>query len=180
MKKARQWRLAAITASILLTAGMSGALMATSASASPRIALDNPGHFCYTTYSPEACLNAWNGGPWVKVYEGAASNDEFDATEEPNGDYYILFAGGGPWDDSCVGDAYNNQYRADTSLDPCPGGSNGNGGWGTNFIVSRTSQGLWEFYDVHWNDWLCPAAGYTNGSPFYLNATPGCYFQQSA
>jgi hypothetical protein len=139
-----------------------------------------PGQWCYTdAQGTFACLNAWNGGPWVRVYEHTGTrNNNFEAIQEPgNGYWYIEFIGGGSWNGKCVGDAYNNVGRADASLDTCPGGS-GSAGWGTNFNLVSNPPGGGQFalYDIHWQGWLCPSNNYSNGSPFYLNDSYECGF----
>lgn len=121
-------------------------------------------------------INAWNGGPFVKVWNMAGStNNDFTAGADPfNNRIVIEYTGGGSWNGQCVGDAYNNSSRADTSLDPCATSGN-NGGWGTNFSSGNSGCGsdqLW-FHNDHWGGYL---AGDGVGTPFYLNvSTKVCY-----
>jgi hypothetical protein len=112
-----------------------------------------------------ACLNAWNGGPFVKVYTLGAGNNDFTMINLGGGNVGLEDSGDNPWASNCVGDAYNDQNHADTSLDAC--GS----GWGTNFTTSTSGcpAGWIAFHNNHWNAWLGPPDSYGNGSPFYLN-----------
>lgn len=140
------------------------------------------------------CPNAWNGGPFVKGEYYPATNNDFTFV----GNYSLCnggittstcpghgvaagqgigafeFTGGGSWNGMCIGDAYNQQGRADSSLDPCPGGGNGNGGWGVNFVydVDNTcGGGQVILYDIHWNGYLrYPDSA---GSTVYLNNSTG-------
>jgi len=112
-----------------------------------------------------ACVNAWNGGPFVKVYTLGAGNNDFTMISLGNGNYGLKDTGNNNWAGNCVGDAYNDPNRADTSLNAC--GS----GWGTNFTTSTSGcpAGWIAFHNNHWNGWLGPPDSYGNGSPFYLN-----------
>jgi hypothetical protein len=132
------------------------------------------------------CLNAWSGGPYVKVYTGGTetgdSNQNFYLADVDNsagqatGYYHMIFAGSGSWADQCVGDYNNNSGLADAGLDGCGNATGGGTGWGTNMEVGTNgcpSGELW-VYDVHWNGYL--AGDGANGSKFYLNvANPVCF-----
>ena|GEM_PF-5862277 len=56
-------------------------------------------------------------------------NDDFSVINTGSGNVAIEDTGPNAWSGKCVGDAYNSATDYYTSLDPCPGGSNGNGGW---------------------------------------------------
>ena len=131
--------------------------------------------FCTTTPAV-ACLNAWGGGPWVYVYQGrGGSNNDFtlgyDSTTHTE---FIRYTGGGPWNNKCIGDAYNKSGDNNASLDPCPSGSY-TGGWGTNFYQQLCANGGYQFYNLHWKGYLYPAL-YDNGAQYLLgNGTPACF-----
>ena len=130
-------------------------------------------------YYGGAWINAWNGGPWVKVYlnssHGGGSNDDFTLISN-GGHWQLEFTGNGP-SGYCIGDAYNDPNHADTSLNPC-GGVIGGGpyGQGTGFIISQPcGKGSYAFENEHWTSvirepaFLGPPDGFTNGSLFWLN-----------
>jgi hypothetical protein len=130
------------------------------------------------------CLNAWNGGPWVKIYTGGpTTNGLFAPTTDSQDRYaYLLFGNfGSPWSSHCIGDAYNDPNDARASLNPCPGalGNDPSGdGWGTHLVEDHTNcaSGYYGWYDSHWGGWIGPVANYTNGSQIYLNKqNPYCY-----
>ena len=125
------------------------------------------------------CLNAWGGGPWVKVYTGGANsvNNNFGVqtwTGLPGNPVQIDFEGTGSgtgqgWQFDCVGDAYNETGKADTSLDPCGLDGGAAAGWGTLFNESSCGNGGYEFYNLHWKAYLAPPSHAVNGSEWYLN-----------
>jgi hypothetical protein len=127
-----------------------------------------------------ACLNAWNGGPWVNVYTGGPNTPNNDFTvisSQSNGIYVeIEDTGANTWSGQCIGDAYNESGQADTSLDPC--GFSGPAGWGTNFTYTygppNCPSGEIAFKNNHWGGWLGPPNNWVNGSHFYLN-NPAIY-----
>lgn len=125
---------------------------------------------CVNNGSTNACLNAWYGGPAVDVFTGmgAEPNDEFYVGTLSNGNSYLEFTGGGPYNGQCVGDFNNNSGYADTGLVQCPTNSN-SGGWGTNFKIQSCSSGEGTaFYNNHWGGYLVPG-GFSNADAFYLN-----------
>lgn len=136
--------------------------------------------FCYET-GGQACLNAWNGGPWVKVYtsRGVVNNDFTLVLNHAYNKYVLEFTGNGT-SDECVGDAYNDPNNGYTSLDSC--GFTGNAGWGVLFDLGSCGSNARCFKNVHWssvqgrNDWLGPVNNYTNGSNFVLNSPNTNYF----
>ena len=79
-------------------------------------------------------LNAWNGGPFVKVLLSC---------DPPNGSITIIgngpnapqikFTGSGAWAGRCIGNANNDPNNESTSLDTCSPA-----GWGTNFTIKTT------------------------------------------
>jgi hypothetical protein len=120
---------------------------------------------CATSSGQTACLNAWNGGPWVKVYakRGTSHNDFTLGWDATLGVWDLVYTGGGPWNGQCVGDANNDSQNPEVSLDPCPSGKN-SGGWGTHLIESPCNGGAGlEFYDVRWKGYLSPSL-YGNGA----------------
>jgi hypothetical protein len=131
------------------------------------------------------CVNAWGGGPQVNVYTGGTTaNGDFLATTDSNDTAnYMLFTNiGAPYYDDCIGDNGNSQTSARAALVGCPGALGGNtagDGWGTHmvpYVAPYCASGYTAWYDVHWQDWLGPVAGYGNGSAFYLNKqTPYCF-----
>jgi hypothetical protein len=126
------------------------------------------GEFCYNHGGPPwACLNSWDGGPWVKAYTAGpdgTDNNYFEVNLLSNGDLTIQDIAQNAWKGKCIGDAYNNSGRADTSLNPCATG------WGTNFaLVAGCPDNTIGFYDLHWKGYLGPPSGWVNGSVFYLN-----------
>jgi hypothetical protein len=139
--------------------------------------------YCQTEYA--VCLNAWNNGPWVKVYSVGQQHNLFTLiAADANGDYGISYSGGGSWSGKCIGDAYNSSTNYEASLDTCPGGSQ-EAGWGTNFHIDACGTGGntgYAFHNNHWNKWLAPATGSngitSNGYNFILNAqSPFCFGQ---
>ncbi len=143
-----------------------------------------------------ACLNAWNGGPWV--YDGAENvgnngdfgiqfvydmcNDSDTTTANcpysgvPAGHviFEMIYLGSGPWNGECVGDAYNNQGYADTSLDPCGNLYGGGGaGWGTIHWSdpSGCPSGYSLYISVHWHGGLTVNQS-SYGNVWYNNANP--------
>ena len=138
--------------------------------------------FC-TTSPAVACFNAWNGGPYVNVYtaRGTAHNDFTLGYDSTLGVYYLEYTGGGAWNGQCIGDASNDSGNYQTSLDPCPSGSN-SGGWGTHFSANGgCANGGLGFKNIHWNGYIWPV-NYSNGSPFFLNGgnTEFCYVSYPA
>lgn len=135
------------------------------------------------------CLAAWGGGPFVKSYYDGGVNEDFTVIGNygvcnggyttstcpgngvPAGDPVINFefTGGGSWNGKCIGDAYNDPKRADTSLDTCYSG------WGVNMVEgyqqSGCPAGSAVFYDMHWGGgpfWNPDSPG----EPVYLNSNP--------
>lgn len=148
--------------------------------------------------SSAECLNAWNGGPFVKSYGYSPSivNNDFTFVNNINecnggittstcpghgiaagqGIGALKFTGSGPWVGRCIGDAYNDQNNASSSLDACPGGANGNGGWGVNvvWVTHNTCAGSDVIiYDIHWNGYIRWPNGTQNGQTVYLNNVGG-------
>lgn len=156
-------------AAALVLVGGATTLMATSAHAASGFEWS----FQVGGSGPYDYINAWNGGPWVDVYqsEGATNND---FTIIKSGSYYNLeFTGGGAWNGHCAGDAYNSPDYVTVSLDAC------GTGWGVNLQVhSCSSYGIsgYAFYDNRWGRYLEPGAN-SNGANFDFNAAaPGYCF----
>jgi hypothetical protein len=150
--------------------------------AGPAGAIANVGNnWCLGTSA--YCMNAWNGGPWVKLYSGGpTANGDFGYSADGGGQYHYLAFGnyGSPWANQCIGDANNDPGDARASLNPCPGLFNNNysgDGWGTHLTVvfSVCNPGYYAFHDTHWNGWIGPADT-SGGSQFYLNKQqPWCF-----
>ena len=172
--------LVAVFAAVVTLGGVATAAAVT---APPAHAIVNIGNnWCIGDTS--LCMNAWNGGPWVKQYTGGTT---------PNGDFtwdhgtalpaqYLVFTNyASPWANRCIGDANNDAGDARASLDVCPGTSGGSGsgdGWGTHILRDTAScaNGYVAFKDIHWNGWIGPANITDNGAQYYLNKqTPFCF-----
>ncbi|HSW80600.1 MAG TPA: hypothetical protein VLG47_07525 [Candidatus Saccharimonadales bacterium] len=134
----------------------------------------------YCTTGTVACLNAWNGGPFVNVYtaHGTSNNDFTLGYINSTQSYYLKYTGGGAWNGRCIGDAYNDPTINYTSLDTCPTETN-SGGWGTNFTISTNcANDGFAFHNNHWNKWLKPGGSH-NGDPFYFTSTTPVCFQDT-
>jgi hypothetical protein len=162
-------RIITLLAACLLATGFGSFLTANSASAATR----------YQICFGGSCLNAWNGGPLVKVYSSGAANNFFETYHNPNNGYYeILFLNMTPYGHDCVGDYNNNPNDAKAGLySDCTAGSIA---WGANFTEDTSHCGAGEiaFRNVHWGGWLAPA-GLSNGSQFYLNNSSAHCFSVS-
>jgi hypothetical protein len=136
-------------------------------------AMGSPSQYCYslTNY----CLNAWGGGPWVRVYHVGAFNNDFGVEEVGFGsNWYIEDYGV----NKCIGDGNNSPGDARAYLDPCPSATSGGGGWGTNFTLSPCGgSGLIAFHNNRWNGYLAPTSN-SSGASFYLNSKTQYCFQE--
>lgn len=168
MKKMRSlYRIGAMVGAILLPIGAVLATGATEALAA------TPYQYCELGASL-ACLNAWGGGPYVNVETTSGltiQNNRFEVFPVGNGNYQILFVGGGAYNGYCIGDAGNVPGNADTGLVVC--NTHTAAGWGTIFRdrsnLCTGGSGFSAYYNSHWKGYLGPPAGYVNGSHFYLN-----------
>lgn len=151
--------------------------------ATSAFALNQGNNWCLGSTSPGECINAWGGGPWVKLYTGGdTANGDYiwDHGIALPAQYLILSNQGSNWFGNCIGDAYNDPNDARASLDPCPGQNGGSGsgdGWGTHILRDTTvcSNGWVAFKDLHWGGWIGPE-NEGNGAQFYLNKpSPWCY-----
>lgn len=143
----------------------------------PTAANAGTGHEWCMTASNSKCINAWSGGPFVKLYtgQGGGANSDFTVVQV-SGHVVLEFTGNSGWAGTCIGDAYNDPTNPSTSLDNC--GFSGSGGWGTLFDSGSSGcpSGYSWFKNVHWSHYLGPQDSNTNGSPFYLNKpSPTCY-----
>jgi hypothetical protein len=122
-------------------------------------------------------LNAWNGGPWVKIYystsSGGGSNDDFTLVYNHDASGWQLEFTGNGASHECIGDAYNDPNQAQTSLNPC--GFTGGEGWGTLFDVYQPcGPGSYAFKNRHWTSvtatpqYLGPG-NFVPGTPWWLN-----------
>jgi hypothetical protein len=128
--------------------------------------------WCMTSTNSK-CINAWSGGPFVKLYtgQGGGANSDFTPSGPVSGHIILEFTGNSGWAGTCIGDAYNDPGNASVSLDSC-GFSGGSGGWGTLFDSGSSGcpSGYVWYRNVHWGGtYLGPQDSNTNGSPFYLN-----------
>jgi hypothetical protein len=123
-------------------------------------------------YGTLACLNAWSGGPWVKVSGRGAANNYFNLIQDGTGNSYFKFTGPGNWYNHCIGDAYNDPNQKHlSSLNPC------GRGWGTYFNAYTACDNYtgWTFKNVHSGKFLS-LSGFTSGSSVYLDSnTPTCW-----
>lgn len=187
MRLGRRTGLALASAAVLV-----GAVTAATTTTTPASAASG-NQWCNTD---GYCTNAWSGGPFVKSFSYSARNNDFDWVGNYSacnggittstcpghgipagyGIGAIKFTGSGSWVGQCIGDAYNDSGHADSSLDPCPGGGNGNGGWGTNFVYlaypgNTCGSGYALLYNIRWNGYL--RIPDNNGSTIYLNNSVG-------
>lgn len=166
----------------VITAAAAALVVPAVATATPAFAVDG-NNWCWGNSSD--CMNAWNGGPWVKGYTGGdTANGDFirDFGTSLPSTYLVFWNSSSPWFGKCIGDAYNDPNDARASLDPCPGTNGGGGsgdGWGTHLHSysndSICASGYFAFKDDHWNGWVGFADG-SNGSQLYLNKpAPFCF-----
>jgi hypothetical protein len=150
------------------------------------------------------CLNAWNGGPYVKSYSPGVSNENFAEQDVFNrcesgsalttngcpiagipAGYLIVqlrYSNG-----QCVGDLNGASGDAHAALTTCNNPNTGQGGaYGTIFVARATScsngDGYWNaHWSSNWNGSLggLRISGNTNGSQFWLNVSnsAGCLHQ---
>jgi hypothetical protein len=118
----------------------------------------------WCTNGEYTCLNAWDGGPYVKTYFNGASHNDFYVGSAGNLTYYIEYVGGSGgvgWWGHCIGDAENNSAYKTVSLDVCPGVGR-DAGWGTVFsiVACHTPDGVagFAFKNAHWTSSLGRAA----------------------
>src|SRR5215475_416691 len=137
-------------------------------------------NWCLGSTSPGECINAWNGGPWVKLYTGGPTKNGLFAATAGSGNSYLIFGNfESSWGSHCIGDANNDQTDSRVSLDACPGATGGNAsgdGWGTHvqFVTSVCGSGWTAIKDLHTGGWVGPQ-NEGNGAQFYLNKpSPWC------
>jgi hypothetical protein len=161
---------------LTLAFGGSMTLRTSTASASAQISFQ----YCYGS----ACLNAWNGGPTVKIYSPGVANNYFYIylyLNYGNGnEAYSLEATiiGGAYNGYCIGDDGNSPGNASVGLVPCWNAIGGTGGWGINFKIDNADCPLGEmaFYNIHWRGYIDPPNSYSNGTEWYLNKPiPYCF-----
>ena len=129
-----------------------------------------------------AFINAWGGGPWVKVYTDYAVNNDFTVIQDTQSGYQMIKRTNGTGGNACIGDANNDPNDARTSLDSCGSPVGVGNGWGTDFLISSgypCAAGQWWFRNVHWSGvdgaYLGPPNNFVNGSYFYLNKPVAAY-----
>lgn len=132
--------------------------------------------------APCAYINAWGGGPWVRVFEGTAVNNDFTVIQNPQSGFQMIKRTNGTGGNACIGDANNDPGDARTSLDSCGSPIGVGNGWGTDFLIASGSPcpaGTWWFRNRHWSGvdgaYLGPPDTYTSGDPFYLNKPVAAY-----
>jgi len=119
--------------------------------------------------SSNLCLNAWGGGPLVKVYSPGVTNNNFQVVG--SGYDQLEFAN----TNYCIADNNNNPSDAKAALSSICSDNPDVAGWGVNFTSGFCSGGGVWFHNNHWNGYLGPATS-SNGSQFYLNKpTPWCF-----
>jgi hypothetical protein len=150
-----------------------------------------------------ACLNAWNGGPYVNTYGPNVANDNFHI-QPINGRCRAgsdLTTAGCPYagvpaghlivqiqylnhPGDCLGDLNGQSGSARASaFDACNSTSSGSGGsYGTVFFENVPSFGCppghFQLYSFHWQNGGLNYPGAGNGQPWYLNTTtPDCVQQ---
>ena len=167
MKKMRRlYRIGAMVGAILLPIGAVLATGTTEASAA------TPPPYQYCVLPITGCLNAWGGGPYVKVETTSdpnIQNNRFQVFPVGNGNYQIVFVGGGRYNGDCIGDEGNVSGNATAGLVVC--NTHTAAGWGTIFRdrSNLCTTGYSAYYNSHWKGYLGPVDGYVNGSNFYLN-----------
>lgn len=151
----------------------------TSTAIAPTAANAGTGNEWCMTATNTKCINAWSGGPFVKLYtgQGGGSNSDFTVFFVQDGHQALQFTGNSSWAGRCIGDANNDPGNASSSLDVC--GFSGGAGWGTRFDAGFTGcpAGYSWFRNVHWGGYLGPQDPNTNGSPFFLNKPTKTCFQ---
>lgn len=131
-------------------------------------------------------MNAWNGGPLIKIYNGQALNNDFLLIHDPHGSGYyeleLLTGGHSTYDGFCIGDYTGSSTNARAGMVGC-GSSSVAPGYGALFSLAGSSQGCrsgdYAFKNVHWNGWL-GATGDLNGDQFYLNNAASVCFHPIA
>jgi hypothetical protein len=179
---------------LILLAGLlclGGAIVPAITSAAPALANGSGNQICTVGYA--YCLNAWNGGPWIKSYSYSAQNNDFtfvNDIHECNGGITtstcpghgiaagqgiggLQFTGGGSWNGQCIADAYNDTGDARAALNTgCP--ISNTGANGSNFVwVTQNTCGsaVALLYDIHWNGYI--RVNESNGVQQYLNNASG-------
>lgn len=140
-------------------------------------------NWCLGSTSPGECINAWKGGPFVKLYTGGpTTNGDFlwDHGIALPAQYLIFGNTSSNWFGQCMGAAYNDPNNMQVSLDPCPGQNGGSGsgdGWGTHWVrhTEVCSNGWVAFKNNQSGGWLGPESE-GNGAQFYRNKpSPWCF-----
>ena len=167
----------------MLTLAFGGSMALRTGAASASVNTQISFQYCHGN----ACLNAWNGGPAIKVYSPGAANNDFYVylylNYENGNEAYSLEATidgpiGGSYNGYCIGDAGNSSRNASAGLVPCWNAIGGTGGLGISFKIDNTDCPLGEMalYNIHWRGYLGPPSGYSNGADWYLNKpTPYCF-----
>ncbi len=168
---------------LALVSALGTAAIAAALTASPALAVPNTGNNWCIGNSND-CMNAWNGGPWVKQYTGGpgVANGDFtwDHGSALPAQYLVFTNYGSAWSNQCIGDANNDPNDARASMNACPGATTGTGtdNWGTHITAysSPCSNGYLAFKDNHWNNWIGPANLTDNGAQYYLHKpVPFCF-----
>jgi len=127
-------------------------------------------------YIGDYCLNAWGGGPDVKVYTIGVNNNNFGLAANGSA-WNIKYQGGGAYNGYCISDYGNDSGNARAELISCGGGAGTP--WGANFDLLNCNSGGYlgyVFNNIHWGAYLGPVSA-TVGQPFYLNKPTGWCMQ---
>jgi hypothetical protein len=163
----RLYRIGVLAAAILLAIGVLPETGITEAGA-----VTFYDYYCTAGQGDVGCLNAWGGGPSVKVETDSGpgiQNNRFQVLPVGNGNYQIQFIGGGTYNNDCIGDDGNISGNAAAGLVPC--NTHTAAGWGTIFRdrSNLCKGGLVAYYDSHWRGYIGPQMPFVNGTKFYLN-----------
>jgi hypothetical protein len=192
----RLLRIIPLVAVLVASAGVAVTVAAPSWAVQQEICQASP------SFSPEfPCLNAWNGGPYVKAEGPGTSNENFSEQEVfnrcesgtalttngcpiagiPSGFLIVQLRYG---NGQCVGDLNGSSGDAHAGLTTCNNPNTGQGGaFGTIFVARATAcqsaDGYWNaHWSSNWNGGLggLKITGSTNGSQFWLNVanSAGC------
>jgi len=124
----------------------------------------DPGELCEGgTGTGGLCLNAWNGGPFVKAYGANVTNDAFSLVSTGGLYYAVEYTNTG----NIIGDVYNNKNDARAGLTDT-------GAWGTVFTIGSSGCGSgFAIRNNHWGAYL--GFSFFSGAQAYLNTSAVCF-----